>query len=986
MKKILLFIILFSTIGFSQIVRQPMLSDSLRAAEAAVALEVADLVTVDDSLASDVVDLIAVDDSLASDISDAGTIQDSLVLDIADLVTVDDSLASDISDVITIQDSLVLDIADLVTVDDSLASDIAALPTVAETQAIVSDSIAGKLDENFSGLTTYTGTTGEADAIPYMAEGDGTTYKLEVADLPISTAVSASQAAQDVTTETILEDYATNARATAIEANDSEQDSIITTLLARVLALENIVGGTIITPDPHTELTATGGDNKVDLSWTETTDEYDSTWIKYKLPSVSTWTYLAKVDSATLVYEHSSLGNGITYDYAVYAIEDGNIGGISNIATATTNTPIGEEGGLFLADAEENNLDEWTGTAVDGATISIAVSDTSELHGNYGFISIQDSTLESYAYGYHTLETAQDSLWMRFYFTLRDTMEVNATGGFAIARMYNSTTAINNTGISLCPASIGDTVSLIKSFATDVTPVGWLTDDTTLVEVFYKKGTGADGITRVYINGELEREVTNSADTLQVTGVRFGLVSLAERITNDGWIKFDDCALDLTRTGTYDTTQSESDDAWFVNNTATGLNSGESWTDAWESFADIIWDSVAVGDTIYISGGSVSKTYNAQLTIGKSGSSGNPIVITKGLTSGHDGEVIIDGEDTRPYGIFSTGKQYISIENLTVMDGADNAIRIYTGSHNTSIKDCKIKNSLGTQGLLIWLSSDITIDGNYFWNDEDNGSHIDNDLITFNGGITSTTVCTTLVISDNEFHNYSTTDTDHSDIIQGYLYADVEICRNLMVNHNHKAGGETSNQSGLYFNRTKGNWKIHNNVIIDRDTVNINGKINVIESNEVRSDLDSVFIYNNSLLLFGSQKGISVNAQYDPSSNGVYADIRNNAIYKAKTGILIDVNTGAKGLTALIDYNIGELGNYYVNGTKTFAQMQTAGYQTNGLDEYPEYTSVVSGSEDLNPDVSANLIGAGVLIGSPYNIDVIGETHNNPPEVGAYKD
>jgi len=42
---------------------------------------------------------------------------------------------------------------------------------------------------------------------------------------------------------------------------------------------------------------------------------------------------------------------------------------------------------------------------------------------------------------------------------------------------------------------------------------------------------------------------------------------------------------------------------WYVDNTASGANTGTSWTDAWQSFTDISWGSIAPGDTVYISGG-----------------------------------------------------------------------------------------------------------------------------------------------------------------------------------------------------------------------------------------------------------------------------------------------------------------------------------------------------------------------------------------------
>jgi hypothetical protein len=87
---------------------------------------------------------------------------------------------------------------------------------------------------------------------------------------------------------------------------------------------------------------------------------------------------------------------------------------------------------------------------------------------------------------------------------------------------------------------------------------------------------------------------------------------------------------------------------WYVDNAkASGSNNGTSWTNAWRSFADINWGSINPGDTIYISGGATSKTYNETLTIGASGSNGSPITIAVGTGAGHNGTIILDEQNTR---------------------------------------------------------------------------------------------------------------------------------------------------------------------------------------------------------------------------------------------------------------------------------------------------------------------------------------------------
>jgi hypothetical protein len=98
----------------------------------------------------------------------------------------------------------------------------------------------------------------------------------------------------------------------------------------------------------------------------------------------------------------------------------------------------------------------------------------------------------------------------------------------------------------------------------------------------------------------------------------------------------------------------------YVDKDAGGANNGTSWSNAWESFGSINWGSVGAGDTIYISGGSSSKTYSETLYVGADGASGNPLVITPGTDPGHGGDVILDGLGSLSHGVDIDGDDYVS--------------------------------------------------------------------------------------------------------------------------------------------------------------------------------------------------------------------------------------------------------------------------------------------------------------------------------------
>lgn len=122
---------------------------------------------------------------------------------------------------------------------------------------------------------------------------------------------------------------------------------------------------------------------------------------------------------------------------------------------------------------------------------------------------------------------------------------------------------------------------------------------------------------------------------------------------------------------------------WYVDNIASGSNNGTSWTNAWQSFAAITWGSIQPGDTIYISGGTTSKTYNGMLNVQASGVAGNSIIIKTGQSSPHNGTVILDGGDV--YGINIWSQSWVTISgqlgsnetpNMIVRNHIDDEVRL----------------------------------------------------------------------------------------------------------------------------------------------------------------------------------------------------------------------------------------------------------------------------------------------------------------------
>lgn len=103
---------------------------------------------------------------------------------------------------------------------------------------------------------------------------------------------------------------------------------------------------------------------------------------------------------------------------------------------------------------------------------------------------------------------------------------------------------------------------------------------------------------------------------------------------------------------------------WYVDPAASGADNGTSWTDAWTSISSIS-SSVSPGDTVYISGGSTSQTYNVSGWTPISGDASGVITYRVGQDAGHNGTVIFNGGTNWLSGSF----QYVTISGDMNGDG-----------------------------------------------------------------------------------------------------------------------------------------------------------------------------------------------------------------------------------------------------------------------------------------------------------------------------
>ncbi|MCZ7609068.1 MAG: hypothetical protein M5U17_02780 [Ignavibacterium sp.] len=109
---------------------------------------------------------------------------------------------------------------------------------------------------------------------------------------------------------------------------------------------------------------------------------------------------------------------------------------------------------------------------------------------------------------------------------------------------------------------------------------------------------------------------------------------------------------------------------WYVDKAVSSSGNGQSWATAWKNFSNINWGLVQPGDIINISGGTDSMIYYETLSINDAGTTNNYITIRGAIDIGHNGKVIIDGQNTRSncivieQGCGSLVRDWIYVKNL----------------------------------------------------------------------------------------------------------------------------------------------------------------------------------------------------------------------------------------------------------------------------------------------------------------------------------
>jgi hypothetical protein len=404
--------------------------------------------------------------------------------------------------------------------------------------------------------------------------------------------------------------------------------------------------------------------------------------------------------------------------------------------------------------------------------------------------------------------------------------------------------------------------------------------------------------------------------------------------------------------------------SYYVDNLVSTSGDGSSWGSAWKNFSDINWGAVSPGDIIYISGGANSQTYTGTLYLGSgvSGTSSNPVVITKGETAGYNGEVIFDGQNAASSGIIVLHNDYVTIRQLTLRNYTGSGAINIDNSTGVVVENCDFLVA-GHGGVFIQRTTDSFIRNNTIATLGNTTNQTDGIYSQLNSN--NTYEGNEIVISNENIN-------PHCDGIQMYVDADMTIRNNYIAQNNSK----TYNAQGIYATDVSGTFNVYNNVIYGPNTEN------ALLTLAIFSQGNGTLIAKHNTLIGGGWGSLHVrNAPNSVIMNNILVNYKPNGwVFKLYGGITDPANINNN------DYftpNSGTIATYD-DVAKTWTEWKNYGFESHGMYGDPLLRNAANGDfrlQDSSPLIDAGSSGCNI----DTDIDGVHRPQGAHCDIGAYE-
>lgn len=331
-------------------------------------------------------------------------------------------------------------------------------------------------------------------------------------------------------------------------------------------------------------------DYELNLEWVKATSKdwgWTQIWRKYNHIDSS---YL-KIDSVSIVatiYSDSGLAFGSSYKYKVrhrvnnYSAYSNESSGIvtapdyqftfepdnvsyGNIDSTASSTGV-EEGGVFIADAEEGDTTDFTSIDISGTSTFDASIDTVK-YGTYSYEAHYNNTGADKTWGIKEI-TADDETWGRVYFWL-PTSPITTTGWTkgAVIELRTDTQVALQIGMRSFGSEYLERWYLqYRDSSDDLTTAesttNWTTGAWHLIEWYYKAAAGESGGTQVWIDSTLVfDDIDKNTNGMLITSVAVGCENIDSNF-GEHYFYFDNLRVDsLARSPAYEIAPGESADS-----------------------------------------------------------------------------------------------------------------------------------------------------------------------------------------------------------------------------------------------------------------------------------------------------------------------------------------------------------------------------------------------------------------------------------------